>query len=1210
MTIAQKSLAIIATAAVAVAVVFSFVTTIKVAEASTLTSAQVQAIVSLLQSFGASSSTIANVETSLNGGTVTTTTTSGSTTTMSGSCSFTTDLTLKSSGAAVTCLQQALIAAGYSIPAGATGYFGAQTQAAVAAWQKAAGITPDAGYFGPKSRAAWNLGGSSSTTTTTTTGGTTTTTTGTGVSGTTLTVAPGTQPANSLAPAGANRVPFTTFTLTASNDGPIVVNGVTVQRVGLAQDAAFAGAVLVDNTTGAQLDIAKTFNSNHQATIGGTFTIAAGTTHSFTVAGNMNSNESSYTGEAAQLAVVAVNTSANVVGSLPITGATQTINNTLTLGTATAQTSSFDPGTSQTKPIGTTGIRFSAIRLTAGSVEDVTINSIRWNQTGSAGSGDVGNVATVVNGTSYPATVDPTGKYYTTVFPGGLVVTKGNSVDMYIQGNLVGSGSAARTVEFDIYKATDIYITGNTYGYGITPSTPSASGVFVDDATNPYFKGYVVTIQAGTASIIQNDSTGVPAQNVALNVPNQPLGGFQTTILGEPISVQGMYFAISTSTLDTLTGTTNQITSVSLVDQNGNVVAGPVDASVGDGTAHGAHGVVSDTSEYDLLHFTDTVTFPVGTNSYHLIGKLPTGFSNGQTIVLSTNPSSDWSNITGQTTGNTISLSGSSSFNMNTMTVRAATTTVANGNQPSSQNMVAGAQGWTFANVQLDATQSGEDTRFSSIPLVLTVGGGGAVTDLTACQLWSNGVALNTGSNVINSNNISSSGTKTVFTLDQAFTVPHGTVATLTLDCNLSSAAASSATYSWAVDTDPTQYAITGVTSGVSVTPVIGSGTAPVMTAQTGTFTATAANTAIAQPAYMPVAAGTTGVTIGYVKFHASNEAVNLTKVGLTLAGGSGKYGSLSTGNGTSSNGGSGDVLTAYLYNGSTLVGTATFTGSGTTATSTLSTPVNLPKDTDTVLTIKADLASIGVSSSGGVGDTLTIDPLNAQGSGASSGKTINIAATAGVSGVQLFKSFPTVAFVANSTNPNGTNVTLKEFTVTANASGPIGLDQFAFSIATSSATAYNFKLYAYTDSGYSQGVSSQGSGTGQVGPATCGTQTNCVSIPTAVFTATTPVEVPAGTTYYFKLLGTVTPTNTANNWTISPTLEGDSSISTIGNAPTYIATTTTAIAAGGITSSSGAGSLTGSNFIWSDNATTTSVSNNVDWTNGYQVPGLPSTGI
>jgi hypothetical protein len=77
---------------------------------------------------------------------------------------FTVDLTVGAKGADVTALQKWLIAKGFSIPAGATGTFGAQTKAAVAAWQASAGITPAAGYFGPKSRAAANVAGGVSTT--------------------------------------------------------------------------------------------------------------------------------------------------------------------------------------------------------------------------------------------------------------------------------------------------------------------------------------------------------------------------------------------------------------------------------------------------------------------------------------------------------------------------------------------------------------------------------------------------------------------------------------------------------------------------------------------------------------------------------------------------------------------------------------------------------------------------------------------------------------------------------------------------------------------------------------------------------------------------------------------------------------------------------------------------------------------------------------
>ncbi len=94
----------------------------------------------------------------------------GSTTT---STTFTRDLTIGSHGTDVTALQTWLISKGFTISAGATGYFGAQTKAALAAWQAANGVSPAAGYFGAITRA--KVASMSSTTTTTTT----TTTTGT-----------------------------------------------------------------------------------------------------------------------------------------------------------------------------------------------------------------------------------------------------------------------------------------------------------------------------------------------------------------------------------------------------------------------------------------------------------------------------------------------------------------------------------------------------------------------------------------------------------------------------------------------------------------------------------------------------------------------------------------------------------------------------------------------------------------------------------------------------------------------------------------------------------------------------------------------------------------------------------------------------------------------------------------------------------------------
>lgn len=83
------------------------------------------------------------------------------------SCSLKTssDLTVGSTGANVTALQNYLIGMGYSIPAGATGYFGSQTQAALAAYQAAKAISPAVGYFGPITRSSIVCDSSSSTST-------------------------------------------------------------------------------------------------------------------------------------------------------------------------------------------------------------------------------------------------------------------------------------------------------------------------------------------------------------------------------------------------------------------------------------------------------------------------------------------------------------------------------------------------------------------------------------------------------------------------------------------------------------------------------------------------------------------------------------------------------------------------------------------------------------------------------------------------------------------------------------------------------------------------------------------------------------------------------------------------------------------------------------------------------------------------------------
>ena len=1143
---------------IVVAMIFGAVFAFTSVKALALTEAQIQSILSLLSSFGAEQAVIDNVNSSLRGQA-----TSGTGSTGSTACSFSTSLTLESQGADVTCLQDYLTGTGhFTFSGGSTGYFGPVTQTAVAAWQAANGVAPAVGYFGPISMAKYTAIAGTTSGGDTSDGGTTTTPPATGTG---LMVAAATQPAASLAPDSAARVPFTNFTVTAGSDGAVTLDSVVVKRTGLAANASFAGVVLLDSN-GVMLGTAKTLNSNDQATLGESVTIPAGQSRTFTIGGNMAADNATRAGQVAGLDVVAVNTSAAVSGSLPITGASHTINATLTIGAATMSVSSFDPNSAQSKEIGTTGVRVAGVQVTAGSAEDIRLRNIRWNQTGSAGNTDITNVVTVVDGTEYTTTLSADGKFYTANLGSGIVIGKGNNVDAYVKVDIIDG--SARTVIMDIDKATDIYVTGETFGYGIT-ATQSQDGTAATTSSvftsgTPFFDNATMTISAGSVTTIQK-SASVAAQNIAVNVSNQPLGAFETDIKGEAINVSGMALTVASTTGSGY----GLLTNVSIVDQNGSVVAGPVDATY-------------TSALVQTLTFTDSMTIPTGKMVYSVKGKVASNIGNGGTYITTVTPSG-WTSPTGDVTGDSITISQGATT-LNTMTVKAAALDIAISATPVAQNITAGVQDFTFANLQLDASQSGEDVRFSSIPLAMTFATM-VVTEATNCQLHDGSTALNTGSNVVNPSGASDADT--TFTFDSSLTIPKGTVKTLALKCDISSAVSTSDSLSWGINAAPS-ITVTGVTSSNSVTESI--------TASAGQTMTVAAVSAVASkdsssPSYTIAAAGSTGVTAGVINFRAANEAVTLQRVGLTLT--------------NSASSSASDLIQVSLWDGSTQVGSAIFVGSNTNATSTLTTPVTLPKDTDKDLTVKIDLASIGTSQAGTQGQLIAVDintnSTNTQGVGQESGTTVNASGSTSFDGVRMFKTYPTFAKLAiPSTVLVTSTMDLYRFSVTANSAGDIGIYKFVVNIATSSTpantsstTVTNLKIVAYTDSGFSSTVSGYTTA-GQLNDtiATLVSSGNTDVTMTASSQGVDYLQIPAGSTYYFRVVADVALTGGPTGGSITTNLQGDAAYPAAPN---------------NLESATDADADTNDDFVWSPNATTTSSLSHLDWTNGHFVSGLPA---
>ncbi|HEY4520106.1 MAG TPA: hypothetical protein VJH33_03680 [Candidatus Paceibacterota bacterium] len=1081
---------------------------------------------------------------------------------------------------------------GAGSPGNESSYFGAKTKAAVMKFQNKyasdilapVGLSAGTGYWGASSRTKANaMGGGAST--------------GTGsvpvVAGGGLTVSAGVQAANQLAPEGASQIPFTVFKLTNNSSSEVTVDTVTVERVGYAANAVFAGLILVDGST--RLGSTKSLNSNNQATLTAGVKVGAGQTKTLTVAGDMAVGSTAlndYAGQLVQVSVVGVNTSATVSGSLPITGSTHTINSTLSIGSLAMTQGASDPDASATKEIGITNYTFASVRATAGSAEDIWVKSIRWNQAGAAGKTDIANIVVRVDGTDYPTSVTDDGKYYTATFAGnGLEIVKGAQKEFEVRGDLISGTN--RTVRFDLYRANDIYAVGEIYGYGVTP-TQSESGTAANATSEftsgtPFFDGSQVTISAGTVSSVSR-ANEVPAQNVAENTPNQVLGGFVIDLKGEAITVaqQVYHYQITGSG-----GQGNDLTSVTLVDENGKVVAGPVDGATA--------------AAYGSATFTDTVTFPTGRHVYTLKGKYGTDFTNGQTLIASTTASSDWTTVKGVVTGDTISLSSLSSVvTGNTMTLRAGSVALSVNPIPAAQNIVAGSVNVLLGQYNFDGTQSGEDVRFTTGKFyydeVTTM-----AIDPTNCFAYDGATKLND-----TAVNPDADGDDT-YTFDRNLLIPKGTVKVIAVKCDIPGSA-STGTFAFDLNTSSGNGTFdgTGVDSGTTVTPTTPS--TSITDGQTMTVSSGGALTVAldsSSPAYAIAVAGASNVTLGTYRFTGTNEDQRLDRIALEMSN-------------VAASSSPGNLTKVSLWDGANKVGEATFAATRF-ATSTLVTTdydadgfagVKVPKDGYRVITVKGDLANIGTGLAGTQGAFIEVDydgndTTGTRSMGVASGTTINQGSSSdtNVLGVRVFRTVPTVAQVTGTcVTGAGTLSTAAAkavhcFSIGANAARDVGLYKLVINVATSSAdavtgttTVENLDIYAYTDSAMSQVVPGYTDGLvydGTDGQIISGDNDAALS---------SILQIPAGSTYYFKVLLDVTRTNGTGTYAgfLTTKLAGDSAY-VIGN-------TVSGLMAQAATVDLAAN--TDDDFIWSPNATTTAVAASLDWTNGYSIPGLPSSGL
>jgi hypothetical protein len=432
---------------------------------------------------------------------------------------FTKDLTVGSKGADVSALQQILVNGGYlTMPVGvAYGYFGALTKSAVIKYQLAKGITPAAGYFGPKTRGIVNATSGS------------TGTTGTTISGTDLSVSlSATSPLGSALVAGQAAANLVEFTFTNRSAAPAVVTNVTLQRMGVSADTSLDNVYLYNGATrltdAASVSSGKiTFNA-----ASGIFTIPAGSSMTVSVKADINSAAN---GQLVAIALTGVTASLPVSAVYPVSGASMSIFSSTDIARATSTLSaSVTSGGSITAGSLNQTVWSTSLALAGRAVY---LKSLALKVIGSIPTNSLQNVKLYVAGIQVASAIgmDSNGMVTFDLTSAPYKIDSSRTIE--VRADVVNGSS--RSFTMSLQNASDLQVIDSNYNVGITVATPA-------------------TQQTGTWSVSSGSVTvtldpSLAAGNVVTGASNVALARYTFKAYGEDEKISYIY-ASSTDELD------------------------------------------------------------------------------------------------------------------------------------------------------------------------------------------------------------------------------------------------------------------------------------------------------------------------------------------------------------------------------------------------------------------------------------------------------------------------------------------------------------------------------------------------------------------------------------------------------------------------------------------------------------------------------------
>ncbi|MEK7553530.1 MAG: hypothetical protein AAB504_02520 [Patescibacteria group bacterium] len=907
---------------------------------------------------------------------------------------FSTDLTVGSKGDAVTSLQSFLESkAMLTMPTGvAKGYFGNLTKAALAKYQASVGISPAAGYFGPKTRAYVN-----SLAAVPTTGGTTPTVP---TSGLTLTLASD-NPAAAAIPKGAAGVTLLKFNVSGSG----TLDALTFKRIGIGATADFSSAGLYIYDGDTRLTSGRSINSTTHEVSFLNLALKVEGTKTFKLVGDISSSATASNRNAFGLI--------SAVGTPTPTGSLA--GNELSIAGQQVGGITATSGAAPTNPkVGQKEALLAEFKLTASSTEDVSVMRVALTEGGSIANSNLSNF-TLKQGGNVVATASAVGAKDLVVFnfTAPFLLEKGQERTFSIYGDISGTTRSDDTIVFYFDSKSDVYAIGKTYGY---PVDPTITGM---DTTG---EADTLTVQGGEITITFN---GPLSGDIVTRAQDATLYDF-TIAAKNSVEIRNLRFNVSTT----------------------GAIAIYNDFKVWDATANKVLTSATDvtTAASTDKTFTDTINIAAGESKrMKVTADVDSTDSTSGTVKvhLLAFQANDIRNLDNNTYVATSVIVPNSTVSGNTQTVKAATLDLQLSASPTSQTYVQGTQGVTLAGLSFRAIA--DDIKLSSVKITASSTTG----TLTSGEVQSLG--LYDGSTLLGSTK-SLDTTALTATFDNLnYTIKKGETKTFTLKGNISSDATDTDVYYFYVaavtSSNIVAYDKDGNSATLSGTAANSGFTVKHTVTTTGSVTVAVAPDDVESEAGI-VIAGTESILAKF-RFTAANEQMTVNKLQLLVV-------ETSSATATSTASSDEVPTVKLYDGSTQIGATAGYTvqasgdNSGIVVIENLG--WNITKDGSKTLTVKGNLNTISGGADTGSSVYVSVHASNFEAQGASAKDTTITAATGNQKVV--YKTKPTIAApTAASSKLTVGQIPVMKFKIKADGPEQVAFKQIQFKVSMTGAT-------------------------------------------------------------------------------------------------------------------------------------------------------------